>query len=271
MMWPRLIVAAFCLTWLPVASAQVPLPKPLTRVTAADLEGGAKAYTTYCARCHGLDGSGGMGPPLARPRLRRAADDTAIIDILVNGIPGTAMMAAWSLSEREITQVTSYVRSLGRRPAEALPGDPARGHAVYARAACATCHIVGGDGSGLGPDLTDVGTRRGSAFLRESLLDPGAARPERAVPYEPYAYPAYVIVRAQPRGGAEVTGVRVNEDTFTIQIRDQQGRLHSFRKADLQRLQPVPEMSLMPSYRDTLNRAEINDLVAYLMMRRAAR
>ena len=181
------------------------------------------------------------------------------------------MMAAWSLSEAEITQVTAYVRSLGRRPVEPLPGDPASGQAIYARAACATCHIVDGNGSGLGPDLTDVGTRRGSTFLRESLLDPGAARPERPVPYEPYAYPAYEVIRAQPRGGAEVLGVRVNEDSFTIQLRDPQGRLHSFRKAELQRLQPQPEMSLMPSYRDTLTAAEINDLVAYLMMRRAAR
>ena len=184
-------------------------------MTAADLEGGAKAYTVYCARCHGLDGTGGMGPPLARSRLRRAADQAAIIDIVMNGIPGTAMMGAWSLSEREIRQVTSYVRSLGRRPAEALPGDPTRGQAIYARAACATCHIVGGDGSGLGPDLTDVGTRRGSAFLRESLLDTGAARPERPVPYSRTGIPPG-IVRAQPRGGTEVVGVRLNEDSFSI-------------------------------------------------------
>jgi cytochrome c oxidase cbb3-type subunit 3 len=263
----RLLTIAICLASLGVASAQSPTPKPLERVNAADLEGGAKAYTMYCSRCHGLDGTGGMGPPLARPRLRRAADEAAIIGILVDGIPGTAMMAAWSLSEREIAQLASYVRSLGRRPAEALPGDPARGQTLYARLACATCHIVDGQGAGFGPDLTDVGARRGSAFLRESLVDPGAARPERAVPYEPYYYPAYVIVHAQPREGPELSGVRVNEDAFTIQLRDQQGRVHSFRKADLQRLLAEPATSLMPSYRDLLTGRELNDVVAYLMTR----
>jgi cytochrome c oxidase cbb3-type subunit III len=266
----HLLVLACCLASLSLQAAG-PQLKPIEQATAADLEGGATVYTMYCARCHGLDGTGGMGPPLARPRLRRAADDAAVIDILVNGIPGTAMMAAWSLSEPEITQVTAYVRSLGRRPAEALPGDPARGQTVYARAGCAACHIVDGEGSGLGPDLSDVGTLRGSAFLRESLVDPGAARPERPVPYEPYGYPAYVVVRAQPRSGAEVLGMRVNEDTFTIQLRDQQGKLRSFRKAELQMLRPEPAMSLMPSFRTTLKDAEINDLVAYLMMRRDAR
>lgn len=253
------------------ASAQAPTPKPIEQPTAADLEGGAQVYATYCARCHGVNGTGGSGPPLARPRLRRAADEAAIIGILVDGIPGTSMMAAWSLSELEITQVTAYVRSLGRRPAEPLPGDADRGAVVYARAGCATCHIVNGQGSGLGPELSDIGTMRGSAFLRESLLEPGAARPERAVPYEPYAFSTYVVVRVQPRGQAEVTGVRLNEDSFTIQLRDQQGRLHSFRKADLQRLQPDPGISLMSSYRDTLTPAEVNDLVAYLMTRRVAR
>jgi cytochrome c oxidase cbb3-type subunit 3 len=268
-MYKRLPILA-CLAFLQVATADAQ-PKPLEKVTPGDLEGGASVYTMYCGRCHGLDGSGGMGPPLARPRLRRGVDDTAVIDILVNGIPGTAMMGAWSLSEREIVQVTAYVRSLGRRPPEALPGDAARGQSVYARAGCATCHIVDGEGSGLGPDLSDVGTRRGAAFLRESLIDPGAARPERAVPYEPYGYPAYVVVRAQRRGGAEVVGMRVNEDTFTIQLRDQQGRVHSFRKSELQQLRTDPATSLMPDYRDTLKKDEIEDLVAYLMTRQTKR
>jgi putative heme-binding domain-containing protein len=270
-MWPRLLVFACYLACLPVVAAQGPRPRPIENPTAADLQGGARTYTTYCGRCHGLGGNGGTGPPLARPRLRRAADQAAIIGILIDGIPGTSMLGAWSLSEREILQVTAYVHSLGQRPEEPLPGDPARGRAVYARAGCATCHIVDGEGSGLGPDLTDVGRRRGAAMLRQSLLDPGAVKPERAVPYEPYGYPAYVVVRAQARGAAEVIGVRVNEDSFTVQLRDPQGRLHSFRKADLQYLHADSGTSLMPSYRDALQGGEINDLVAYLMMRRAAR
>lgn len=268
----RLLVIALCVACPTSTTAQAPAkPTPTKRATAADLKSGKATYAMYCSRCHGFDGSGGMGPPLARPRLRHAADEAAIKDVLVNGIPGTAMLAAWSLSEREVADVASYVRSLGQRASEPLPGDPTKGQATYGRLACSSCHIVDGTGSGLGPDLTDVGGRRGSVFLRESLLDPGAARPERAVPYEPYGYPAYQVVRAQPRDGAEVIGARLNEDTFTIQLRDQQGRLHSFRKSELQRLTPEPGTSLMPSYRDLLNRVELNDLVAYLMSRQVAR
>ena len=123
-MWPRLLVFACYLACLPVVAAQAPQPKPIENPTAADLQGGVRTYITYCARCHGLDGNGGTGPPLARPRLRRAADEAAIIAILIDGVPGTSMLGAWSLSEREITQVAAYVRSLGQRPEEPLPGDP---------------------------------------------------------------------------------------------------------------------------------------------------
>ena len=63
----------------------------------------------------------------------------------------------------------------------------------------------------------------------------------------------------------------VNEDAFSIQIRDQQGRLHSLRKADLESLQPEPETSPMPAYRDLLKGADLDDLVAYLMTRRVDR
>ena len=132
------------------------------------------------------------------------------------------------------------------------------------------CHIVRGIGGSQGPELTDVGDRRGSAFLRESLVEPGATLPERPVPYEPNVYAGYLVVRTVARGGTEVVGARVNEDSFTIQIRDVAGRLHSLRKADLQLLDKKQGSSLMPTYKATLAPAEIDDLVAYLMTLRVA-
>jgi len=253
------------------AAAQGPVPPPLEHPTASDLATGEKVFNTYCSRCHGLEGTGGMGPRLATPRLRRARDEAAILDILLNGIPGTAMMAAFWLSNPEMQQVAAYVRSLGQRPEEPLPGDPARGRAVYARSACATCHILNGEGTAVGPELTDIGALRGAAFLRQSIIDPAAARPDRPVPYEPYSYPAYEIFQARPRGGEELTAMRVNEDAFTIQLRDRDGRVHSLRKADLDALTPQPGMSLMPSFRAQITGHDLDDLVAFLMTRRADR
>jgi cytochrome c oxidase cbb3-type subunit III len=265
-----LLIAAACVLAVGAATAQVAAPKPLAHPTATDLAHGSKLFAGYCSRCHGADGTGGMGPSLARPQLRRAADEAGIIDILQNGVPGTSMAAAFWLSEREIAQVAAYVRSLGQHPEEPLPGDPSRGHDVYVHTACATCHITNGEGAGIGPELSDIGAQRGASFLRQSLIDPAAARPQRPIPYEPYSYEGYLMVRAQLRGGEEITGLRVNEDAFTIQIRDQRG-LHSFRKRELERLVHEPGSSLMPSYRDVLKARELDDLVAFLMTLRVTR
>ena len=268
----RLVALALAVLAVPVIlHAQGPVPAPLARPTAADLATGRKVFDTYCSRCHGLEGSGGMGPRLAAPRLRRARDEAGVLDILVNGIPGTAMMPAFWLSSPEMQQVAAYVRSLGRRPAEPLPGDPGRGSQVYARSGCAACHIVRGQGTAVGPELSEIGALRGAAFLRQSVVDPAAARPDRPVPYEPYSYPAFAVFRARARDGAEVTGMRVNEDAFTIQLRDAQGRVSSLRKADLESLQPQPGTSLMPGYRDQVKGRDLDDLVAYLMSLGAAR
>jgi putative heme-binding domain-containing protein len=264
----RVSLAIALVAALSLVGVRAQAPVPTAAPSPADLASGAKVYEVYCARCHGLDGSGGSGPPLARAKLRRAADEAGVIAIVSGGIPGTPMPAMWSLSELEVQQVAAHVLALGRRPPEALPGDPARGRVVYDRTACATCHLIDGEGATIGPELSEVGLVRGAAFLRESLLEPGRAHPTRAMDYEPYEAMAYVPVRLQPRAGGEITGLRVNEDPFTIQVREATGRLHSFRKADLQTLVVEKDTSIMPSYRGQLDEAQIADLVSYLMSRR---
>jgi mono/diheme cytochrome c family protein len=61
-----------------------------------------------------------------------------------------------------------------------------------------------------------------------------------------------------------VRGIRVNEDTFSIQVRDQAGKFYSLRKADLELLEKQTGKSLMPSFSTRLTQAELTDLVAYL-------
>jgi len=268
----QLFVASLCLLAAPPgARAQEP-PKALEDPTAEDLARGRTLFVAQCVVCHGIGGTGGRGPSLARAKLRRAPDDQALVDVLDEGVPGTAMGAMWQLNDRELVQVAAYVRSLGSVAPEVLPGDTARGRELFeGKGACTACHIVRGEGSGLGPDLTDIGARRGGAHLRESLLDPGASRPERAVPWEPRSFATYVVVDVVTRDGREITGQRVNEDTFTIQLREADGTFHSLRKADLASLEKPPDTSPMPSYRDTLAPAEIDDLVAWLASLRGER
>src|SRR2546422_103580 len=99
----------------------------LLQQTPEDLARGKKLFEGQCALCHGQTAEGGRGPSLARPTLRRAADNDALVALIKNGVPGSEMEGAWQMTDREVRQVAAYVRSLGTMPQEKLPGDAARG------------------------------------------------------------------------------------------------------------------------------------------------
>ena len=71
-------------------------------------------------------------------------------------------------------------------------------------------------------------------------------------------------VRAVTKNGAVVNGRRLNEDTYTVQLIDEQEKLISLTKADL-REYTILTISPMPSYKDRLSENELADVVAYLL------
>ena len=256
------ILVAFVLS---ATTPSVAVAQDAGTLAASELAQGRVHYVASCARCHGVDGLGGEGPPLARAVLPRAPDDEALVSIMTLGIPGTAMGGSRWLSQEELRLVAGYVRSLAPSGGGAAPaGDPERGRAHFERAGCTGCHTVGGFGTARGPDLTAVGGRRGPAYLREAILDPGAALP-RGHTAMPRDFADYLMVRVVEADGSELLGMRMNEDSYTIQLKDGRGRLHSFYKPDLRDLEKLFDRSLMRSYRDTFSDAEIDDLVSYLM------
>ena len=98
----RVAIAASALMLGAVLPASAQPPRPIGNPTPADLERGATVFAESCARCHGLDGSGGAGPRLTRPKLSRAANEAAIIEIVRDGVPGGAMPAIWILPEADV-------------------------------------------------------------------------------------------------------------------------------------------------------------------------
>jgi cytochrome c oxidase cbb3-type subunit 3 len=208
-----------------------------------------------CARCHGSKGEGGRGAVLAQPRLRHAPDDESLFIVIRDGIKGTEMPAGYAVDTRETWELAAYVRSMGRMAPETVAGDPKHGQEIYrTKGRCAQCHINGGEGGSLGPELTEIGARRSAAHLRAAVLDPASTLPED-----------FLEVRAGTQDGQTITGVRLNEDTFSIQIRDLSGGIHSFQKGELKELQRDTGKSPMPSFRGTLSASEVDDLVAYLV------
>jgi putative heme-binding domain-containing protein len=75
----------------------------------------------------------------------------------------------------------------------------------------------------------------------------------------------YEMVTAVRTDGQRITGIRANEDTFSVQIRDLSGTYHSLHKDSLREVIDEPR-SMMPPYSPhTISAGELDDLVSYLV------
>ena len=232
--------------------------------SADDVKAGGVMFGQMCVICHGFNGTGGMGPPLTRPKLLNAPDDAALRVVISDGIPDRGMPRVRRTTPDELRQLVAYVRSLAATTPAPIRGNPAKGAQIYASSGCANCHMVRGQGGVLGPVLTDVGYLRGAAYLREALINPGAVLPSGTLAIPARGYREYLPVRVIKADGSAVRGIRLNEDTFTLQVRDQAGKLHSFRKSETKAIQKEDGISLMPGYGDRVKGEDLDDLVAYL-------
>ncbi len=222
-----------------------------------DLARGKKLFLGSCTYCHGPKGDGGKGADLSHQELVRAKTDGDLARIIEVGLPGTEMPSAWHMTRREVTQVAAYVRTLAKVDIQAVAGDVNKGQALYVKHGCANCHTLKADGvytGGLmGPDLSSIGLKRNGAYLRESVTDPAASLPEGFVP-----------VKVVTQAGRAVNGRVTQEDTFVIVVRDAAGDNHVMLKKNVKSITRDPKSSPMPSFKDKLTMAELDDLVAYL-------
>jgi putative heme-binding domain-containing protein len=192
--------------------------------------------------------------------LPRAADDASFAWIIENGIPGTSMPGNWMLGRKEMGQVIAFVRSLSSVEKESITGDMQKGLAVFEKANCLTCHSVNGKGTSLGPDLKGVSMRRSGSYISEVLVNPGKSKIT-----DMDGFSLYQVVELVTAEGILIKGLRMNEDTYSIQLKDLENRIYSFRKDKLKSIKRVNEGGVMPSYSQILSIDERQNLVAYLL------
>ena len=255
--------------------------------TQQQIDGGRALYGSNCGRCHNDDGAGVPGVELFK-QFKRANSDEDIAKLIQAGIPGTSM-PSHQFSTEQAMNVVAYLRSMvGVTPASSagaatgsgsgLAGDAARGKTAFeGKGGCTSCHTVDGSGGKAGPDLGPPVARAGgaggagrggrggfgappptAAALERSILDPDA---DVAIPYR--------VFQVVTKAGQTVRGTLLNQDTFSIQLRDQAGDLRAFQKTELK--DHGFQASAMPSYRGRLAPQEIADVVAYLISLRGQR
>src|SRR5215471_17402019 len=225
---------------------------------------GKKIFENNCVRCHGMDASGLTGPSLRRAKLKYAPDISSFTSVVEQGIPGTGMPSNWSYSDTECHQLFAYITYLKNIGHETPKGDSALGRIVYVRSGCSNCHMMNGEGLSVGPDLSTIGDSRNPAYLKQAIIDPGATLPESTDLFNGYGFSLYLPVMVVTNDGKKITGLRINEDTYTIQLRDINGNFFSFNKDQLNSVVKEYGQSVMPSFKTTLSDNEIDNLVTYL-------
>lgn len=216
------------------------------------IKDGMVTFRGECAFCHGIDARGARGPDLTAV-FAAGATDQGVFQTIKRGVPGTQMPpASVFMNDDLIWKTIMYLRTL----AAPAPSGPERGNAENGRkvfdAKCASCHRVNTTGGVLGPELTRVGARSRELLVR---------RIRGAVEDFEEGYKPVTLVTPE---GRTIRGAKKNEDLFSVQIMDTQGRLQGHTKDSLKTVTDE-KRSLMPAFGpDQLSDSELDDVVSYL-------
>ncbi|MGH7572529.1 MAG: c-type cytochrome [Gemmatimonadota bacterium] len=209
---------------IPQVESEVPEELSFTgEVSAAELvAAGEELYNGAggCTACHGLGtrapnlltGQGGEGPIGARCGTRVEGEDCkaylhhSMVDpgaYVVSGFQPIMPDVSRTLSPNQIWALVAFLESQGGQvdvtaadlEAETAGGEGAASATGGASATtdpqvlidemqCLICHRLGSQGEAVGPPFDGIGARRDAAYLRRSILDPGA---DVASGYEQFA------------------------------------------------------------------------------------
>ena len=134
-----------------------------------------------------------------------------------------------------------------------LLGDVERGREVFTAATCSECHIVSGDGTEYGPDLSTIGAKLAKKGLYESILDPSASI---SPTYAPYLF--------ELANGESVVGMLVSETDDRLIVRTEGGVVTEYERVEVESVLPQ-SVSIMPSdLSSQMTVEELIDLVEYL-------
>jgi cytochrome c oxidase cbb3-type subunit III len=239
---------------------------------------GESQFRANCAFCHGLGArGGGRGPDLTRAQKKHGNEDGDLFRTINEGVPGTAMppngatQQGVGMTDAEIWQVITYIRSVQKKAPLQVAGNATHGKELfYGSAACATCHMVQGKGGRLGPDLTGTGSARSIDYLVDSVRNPSRRLAQGISEAMKEFSQEYETVTVVDASGQKFQGVVLNEDNFTLQMLDTREQLHLFQKDKLRSYEKTRE-SLMPTYdQKMLPDKDLQDLIAFLLTAESA-
>src|SRR5713101_5230602 len=211
-----------------------------------------KTYAKLCAGCHGADARGTQqGPGLAGNPFVRRRSIQKLRNLIHNGIPA-AGMPPFDLPSGTLDALAALVASLNSPAAEsAVPGDPTAGKEFFfGIGGCASCHMVSGGGSPMGPDLSNVGREMTVDQIREALLEPDAK-----------ITPGYELLTVHLRDARTLRGFARSRNNFDIQLQDLKGVFHSLALDQVSAIAEEKQSLMQPV---KASPADLQNLIAYL-------
>ena len=117
---------------------------------------GDELFARHCSSCHGIDGKGGVGVPIALPSFLNSVSDEYLKKTIRFGRPGRIMPAFENLSDAQLNAITKHLRSWSDKPGPVenttvVEGDSKKGKQLFSKY-CAQCHGKegrGGKGTGV--------------------------------------------------------------------------------------------------------------------------
>lgn len=138
----------------------------------------------------------------------------------------------------------------------ALAGDASRGRALYFETEglqCKSCHLVGGQGIDLGPDLSAIGAKYDRGQLLESILEPSKT-----------IEPKYLIHLVETTDGRVLSGLVAEQGAAEVVLRDATNAPIRVDRSEIEQFVPQAQ-SLMPELLlKDLTAQEVADLLEFL-------
>ena len=131
------------------------------------------------------------------------------------------------------------------------------GEKMFDAALCRACHSMQGRGSGLGPELTQLGTRFSVGDIAVALVDPNRAVSDQ-----------YMISDLTLKDESTVTGQVIKEENDTLFVMVNPlapSFLKEIAQEEVLSEQPSPRSWMFPGMLNRLNEQEVFDLVTYLV------
>ena len=135
-------------------------------------------------------------------------------------------------------------------------GKPDKGKALFfdlKGLACSKCHVVGGQGGAIGPELSGIGARYPREELVTSVLYPSAR-----------IFSGYETVTVATADGRVLSGLIKTDNADGLEIQDAEGKKTQIPKADIED-RKNSDVSLMPNgIVEGITPQDFADLIAYL-------